>query len=85
MEVPRPRDELELKLQPMPQPWQHHIWAASVTYATACNNAWSLIHWLRLGIEPASLQGQHWERNLLSHKSNSKELLIETLLTESFA
>ena len=30
------------------------IWAASVTYTTAHNNAGSLTHWARPGIEPAS-------------------------------
>ena len=33
---------------------QHQIWAASVTYAAACNNAGSLTHRARLGMEPAS-------------------------------
>ena len=40
--------------QPMPEPEQRGIWAASVTYTTAHGNAGSLIHWARPGIEPAS-------------------------------
>ena len=37
-----------------PHPQQHRIWAASATYTTAHSNTWSLIHWARPGIEPAS-------------------------------
>ena len=37
-----------------PQPKQHGIWAASVTYSTAHLNAGSLTHWARPGIEPTS-------------------------------
>ena len=40
---------------PMPQPQQLWIWAASVTYTTAHDNAGSLTHWARPGIRPASL------------------------------
>ena len=40
--------------RPSPQPQQHQIWAVSVTYTTAQDNAGSLTHWARLGIEPAS-------------------------------
>ena len=38
----------------MPQPQQHQIWAAFVTYTTAHGNAGSLTHWGRPGIEPVS-------------------------------
>ena len=38
----------------MPQPQEHRIWATSVTYTTAHNNARSLTHRARPGIEPAS-------------------------------
>ena len=55
-EVPRQGFESELQLQPTPQPWQHWIWATSVTYATICGNTGSLPHWVRPGIEPASSQ-----------------------------
>ena len=37
-----------------PQPQQHWVWAASVTYTTACGNAGSLTHWERPGTEPIS-------------------------------
>ena len=40
--------------QPMPQPRQHWIRAASVTYAPACSNARSLTPRARPGMEPAS-------------------------------
>ena len=40
--------------QPTPQPQQHQIPAASVTYTTAHGNAGSLTHWARPGIKPAS-------------------------------
>ena len=54
MEVPRLGVKSELQLRPMPQPQQHRIWAASVTYTKAHGNTGSLIHWVRPGIEPAS-------------------------------
>ena len=41
MEVPRLGAELELQLKPMPQPWQHRIQAASMTYTTAQGNSGS--------------------------------------------
>ena len=37
-----------------PQPHQHQIWTASVTYTTTHDNARSLTHWARPGIEPAT-------------------------------
>ena len=40
---------------PQPQPQPCRIWATFLTYTTAHNNARSLTHWERLGIEPASL------------------------------
>ena len=41
-------------MEPMLQPQQCRIWAVSVIYTTAYGNAGSLIHWVRLGIIPAS-------------------------------
>ena len=38
--------------QPMPEPQQLGIWAASAAYTTAHGNVWSLIHWARPGIKP---------------------------------
>ena len=40
---------------PTPQPQQCQIWAASATYTTAHSNAGSLTHWVRPGMEPATL------------------------------
>jgi len=57
------------RFQPTPQPQQCQIWAVSVTYA--CCNFRSLTHWVRAGIEPASLQISCWVLNLLSHNRNS--------------
>ena len=37
---------------PMLQPWQHQIWAPSVTYTTAQSNTRYLTHCMRQGIEP---------------------------------
>ena len=71
MEVPGPGVRSELQLQPTPQPQQCQIWAASVTYATACGNAGSLTHWTRTGTELASPQTLRWVLNLLSHNGNS--------------
>ena len=45
---------LSYSCQPTPQPQQRGIWASSATYNTAHGNAWSLTHWTRPGIEPAS-------------------------------
>ena len=59
-----------------PQPWQHRIWAASVTYAAACGNARSLIPWVRPGIEPTSSWRQCWVLNLLSRSGNSNYTII---------
>ena len=51
MKVPRLGTESELKLRPTPQPQQHGIWTAGVTYATAWSNTGSLTHWVRPGIK----------------------------------
>ena len=40
--------------QPTPEPQPHGIRAMSVTYTTAHDNAGSLTHWARPGIEPMS-------------------------------
>ena len=37
------------------QPQQHRIQVTSVACAIACGKAWSLTHWARPGMEPASL------------------------------
>ena len=56
MEVPRPGVELEVQLPHMQlQLQQCQIWAESATYAIAPDNVGSLTHWLRPGMEPASL------------------------------
>ena len=44
MEVPRLGVKLELQLEPMPQPQQHHIQAVSLTVTTAQGNARSLTY-----------------------------------------
>ena len=54
METTRLRSIWKYSCQTTPQPQQHQIWAASVTYTTAYGNARSLTHWARPGIEPAS-------------------------------
>ena len=56
--------------RPTPQPRQHQIWAASVTYTSACSNARSLTHWGRPGFEPASSQTLCQVLNPLSHNGN---------------
>ena len=38
----------------MPEPQQHQIWAASVTYTTTHGHARSLPHWARPGIKPTA-------------------------------
>ena len=45
-----PGVHLELQPRPKPPPWQHQIWAASVTYVAAWGNAGSLTHWARPGL-----------------------------------
>ena len=55
--------------QPMPQPQQHGIRAASATYTIAHRNARSLTHWVRPGIKPSSswmLVGFYVDHNLRS-------------------
>ena len=54
----------------------HQIWAASVTYATACGNTRSLTHWARPGMEPTSSQRQHWVLSLLSCSGNSTSFFM---------
>ena len=54
IKVPRLGVKLEMQMRPMPEPQQHGIQAASVTYIAACGNARSLTHWDKLGIEPMS-------------------------------
>ena len=64
-------------LKPMPQPWQHRIWGTSATYAAACNNARSWIHWMRPGIEPTSSWTLCGFLPPLSHSGDSR---FETFL-----
>ena len=75
MEMPRLGLKSELKLGPTQQPWQHEVWATSVTYATACSNPGSLTHWARPGIKPASSQSLCQVLNPVSHSGNSKMFL----------
>ena len=71
MEVPRQGVESELQLSPTPKPWQHRLWATSVTYPAAYNNAGYLTHWTRPGSEPASPQTPCQVLNSLGHSRNS--------------
>ena len=50
---------------------QHQIQATSATYMAACDNARSLTHYERPGIEPTSLQRQRPVLNPMSHNRNS--------------
>ena len=68
---PRLGAESEPRLWHAPQPQQHWIQTASLTYATACTNTGSLTPWARSGIEPISSQILYWVLNLLSHNRNS--------------
>ena len=72
MEGPILEVDLELQLRPIPQPWQHWIWAMSVTYTAACSNARSLTHWARAGIQPSSSYTLCWVLNPLSHNRHSR-------------
>lgn len=57
--------------QPMPQPQQCGIRAASAIYTTAHGNTRSLTHWVRPGMEPASSRTLCQVLNLLSHNESS--------------
>ena len=87
IEVPGPGAEMELQLQPTPQPWHHWIWAASVTYAAACNNIGSLTHWVRPGMGPMSSQRQCPMQltlsNLLNRSGNSDIQLFWSICISS--
>ena len=72
LELPRLGGKSELQLRPMPQPWQHRIWAESAICVAACSNAGSLTHYTGTGIELASSWTLHWARNLLSRSGNSR-------------
>ena len=54
MEVPRLGTNGSCSHQPMPEPQQCWIQAASATYTTGHGDAGSLTHWARPGIEPVS-------------------------------
>ena len=62
MKVSRLGAKWECSCPPTPQPGQHQIQVASVTYTTR-----SLTHWLRSGIEPESSQTLCQVLNPLSH------------------
>ena len=65
---------LDQGLRPPPQPRQHQIWPASVTYATGWDNARSLTHWARPRIESESSH-RYQVLNPLSHNGNSHTML----------
>ena len=71
MEVPRLGLKSEPQLLPVPQPWQHHIWATSLIYATACGDARFLTHWVKPGIEATSSRTLCQVLNSPSHNVNS--------------
>ena len=71
MNVPRLGVKSEPQLRPIPEPWQHWIWAASETYAAACRNTGSLTHWARPGIKPTSPQSHVQVLNPLNHNGKS--------------
>ena len=88
MKVPRLGTESELKLRPTPQPQQHGIWTAGVTYATAWSNTGSLTHWARPGIktvisEWSRLKKQDLFSFLLFSPSMWKALLSSSLYYSS--
>ena len=66
---------------PTPQPQLCQIWAASLTYATARGNARSLTHWVRPGIEPATL----WFLVGFVFAAPQQELLVLFFLRASLA
>ena len=82
MEVPGPGVESELWLQPLPQPQQQQIWAASGTYTASCDNARSSTYWARPGTEPASSQRQHQVLYSLSHNKNFSSPFLNIWLQE---
>ena len=79
MEVPGLGSNRSWSCQPTLQPQQHQIWAASVTYNTACGSAKSLTHWVRPGIELTSLWILCWVLNWLGHNRNSLHSLTFNL------
>ena len=70
-EIPRLGVESELQLEPVLQPQQHQIGAASAIYAIAYGNTRSLTHRTRPGIELASSQTLCQVLNPLSCNGNS--------------
>ena len=63
--------------RPIPHPWQHGIWATSVTYATACSNTGSLTNWARPGIKTISSWSLCGVLNPLSSNRNSQIVTSE--------
>ena len=68
--------------QPMSEPWQHRIWAASANYATAYSNDGSLTHWARPEIEPTSSWRLRWVLNLGRHEGNSPYSLTSSAFAD---
>ena len=69
------KSELQLLAHATP----HQIWAPSTNYVAAFSNAWSLNHWARPGIKPASSRTLYQVLNPLSHKGNSLIELFNSL------
>ena len=67
---PGQRSNQSCSCRPTPQPQQHQIWAASVTYGSACGIAGSFAHWIKPGVELVSSWIQHWVLNLPNHNGN---------------
>ena len=76
MKVPGLRGPIGAAAEPMPQPWQNQIRAASVTSITACGNTRSLTHGARPRIEPTSSQMLYQVLNPVNHDRNSYSLIL---------
>ena len=77
MEVPGLGVKLELQL---PAYAMATAMPVSVNFITACSNAGSLTHRVRLGVELASSRRQRWVLNLLNHNWNSHLWLFKLKL-----
>ena len=73
--------QFELQMGPMPQPWQHWIWATSMTYDAACGNTRSLTHWVRPGNKPAFFWALCHVLNPLSHNGNTPPFFFFSFLS----
>ena len=77
MEVPRSGWSWHCSCGPTAKPQQLGIQVASATYTTAHNNAWSLTHWERPGIESTS----SWiQSGLLPLNYNFKYFYIDIMM-----